>query len=100
MIPDKWGQGQLFAFSALDGDSYFNDDLAGILSGDKLGVIFHTRCRRTLSWSNINKFIAPEIRCVTSDMIIIETLLGTLSMIFAKRHLVAASSQIACNLSE
>lgn len=43
MIPYKWGQGQLFAFSALDGKSLFSDDFVGILSGDKLGVIFHTR---------------------------------------------------------
>ena len=40
MLPKKWGQGQLFAFSALDGDSFFTDDLAGTLSGDKIGVIF------------------------------------------------------------
>ena len=88
MIPCKWGQGQLFAFSALDGNSYFADDFTGILSGDKLGVIFHTLCKRTLSFGNMNKFVAPEIKCVTSDMIIIETLLGTLSMLFAERHLV------------
>lgn len=27
MLPNKWGQGQLFAFSALDGESLFTDDL-------------------------------------------------------------------------
>ena len=88
MIPRKWGRGQLFVFSALDGDSFFADDLAGTLSGDKIGVIFETACRRTLYFGDMNKYIAPELKCVTSDMIILETLLGTCSMLFAERHLV------------
>lgn len=88
MIPDKWGQGQLFAFSALDGESLFSDDFTGTLSGDKIGVIFHTLCRRTLYFGFMNKFLNPQTECVTSDMIILKTLAGTLSMIFAHRHLV------------
>ncbi|MBO5934238.1 MAG: hypothetical protein J6Q94_01980 [Clostridia bacterium] len=88
MIPDKWGQGQLFAFSALDGDSFFTDDFSGILSGDKIGVIFHTFCRRTLYFGDMNKFMAPDLKCVTSDMILLESLSGTFSMIFAEKHLV------------
>ncbi len=88
MIPCKWGQGQLFAYSALDGDSYFTDDFTGTLSGDKIGIIFHTQCRRTLFFGTMNKYISPEIKCVTSDMITVETLLGNLSMLFAERHLV------------
>ena len=88
MIPCKWGQGQLFAFSALDGDSYFTDDFTGYLSGDKIGVIFQTQCRRTLFFGNMNKYILPEIKCVSSDMIILKTLLGNLSIVFAERHLV------------
>lgn len=88
MIPKKWGQGQLFAFSALDGKSLFTDDFTGTLSGDKIGVIFHTQCRRVLFFGNMNKYIAPEIKCVTSDLIEVETLLGNLSMAFAARHLV------------
>ena len=88
MIPTKWGQGQLFAFSALDGDSYFTDDFTGTLSGDKIGVVFYTQCRRTLFFGNMNKFVNPEIKCVTSDMIAVDTLIGNLSMIFTERHLV------------
>ena len=88
MIPDKWGQGQLFAFSALDGESYFTDDLTGTLAGDKVGVIFNTTCRRTLYFGDMNKFLASEFKAVTSDMISINTLSGNISMIFAERHLV------------
>ena len=88
MIPKKWGQGQLFAFSALDGESLFSDDFTGTLSGDKVGVIFHTLYRRMLFFGNMNKLIDPEIKYVTSDMIEVETVLGNLSMLFAQRHLV------------
>ena len=80
MIPKKWGQGQLFSFSALDGESLFDDDLAGTLSGDKIGVIFHTKCRRTLFFTNAEL----PYKCVTSDIIILKNA----SMIFAQRHLV------------
>lgn len=88
MIPKKWGQGQLFAFSALDGESLFTDDLAGTLCGDKIGVTFNTFCRRTLYFGDMSKFIVPRLKCVASDMIIIESLVGTFSIIFAEKHLV------------
>lgn len=80
MLPKKWGQGQIFAFSALDGDSFFTDDFTGTLAGDKIGVIFHTKCRRTLFFTDA----VPDFRCVASDML----LLGNASVIFAERHLV------------
>jgi hypothetical protein len=88
MLLNKWGQGQLFAFSALESESYFTDDFTGTLSGDKVGVIFYTRCRRTLFFGNMNKFVMPEFECVISDMISQKTLLGNNSIIFAERHLI------------
>lgn len=88
MIPKKWGQGQLFAFSALDGESLFSDDFTGTLCGDKIGVIFNTNCRRTLFSGDINKDLSPEIKCVASDIIEINTQKGNFSMIFEERHLV------------
>ena len=88
MLPKKWGQGQLFAFSALDGDSFFTDDLAGTLSGDKIGVIFETLTRRTLYSGDINKDLSPEITCVASDIIEVNSQKGNFSIIFAERHLI------------
>ena len=80
MLPTKWGQGQLFAFSALDGESFFRDDFTGTLAGDKIGVIFHTKCRRTLFLTDAT----PDFSCVTSDML----LLKNASVIFAEGHLI------------
>ena len=88
MIPKKWGQGHLFAYSALDGDSFFENDFTGTLTGDRIGVTFHTMCRRTIYFGDISKYLAPEIKCVASDMIVVESLPGLFSMIFAERHLV------------
>ena len=97
MIPKKWGQGQLFVFSAIDGESFFNDDFSGTLAGDKIGIIFHTKCRRTLFFSELNDSV-PEFRCVASDMIMLETLAGKFSMIFAERHLVAGETANMCGV--
>lgn len=91
MIPSKWGQGQLFAFSALDGEAFFTDDFTGTLSGDKIGIIFHSLCRRTLYFGDMSNLIKPEFKCVTSDMIITETLVGDFVMLFAERHLVVGT---------
>lgn len=91
MLPKKWGQGQLFAFSAIDGDAFFTDDFTGTLSGDKIGIIFHSLCRRTLYFGDMSSLIAPEFKCVTSDMITVETLAGTFIMMFAERHLVVGT---------
>ncbi len=88
MVPYKWGQGQLFSFSAIDGENLFRDDLTGTLAGDKIGVIFNTVCRRTLYFGDMNKFLSPSLKCVTSDMILSESLSGESSIIFAERHLV------------
>lgn len=85
MIPKKWGQGQLFSFSALDGESLFNDDFVGTLSGDKIGVIFHTKCRRTIFFRDAES----DFNCVTSDMIILEKS----SMLFAERHLAVGNGR-------
>lgn len=86
MTPSKWGQGQLFAFSALDGESFFTDDFTGTLAADKIGVIFHTKIRRTLFFPDINS--VPVFTCVASDLIAFETAAGKHSVIFAERHLV------------
>lgn len=68
MITNKWGQGQLFAFSALDGPSYFSDDFTGMLSGDRIGVRFYSKVKRELTFVNVfGKGL--EFDAVTSDYI-------------------------------
>lgn len=68
LLPKKWGQGQLFAFSALDGPSYAGDDFAGMLSGDRIGIRFFSKVRRELALVN-GKGSNPEFDAVTGDYI-------------------------------
>lgn len=49
ILPDRWGQGQLFAFSALDGNALASDDFPGMLCGDRVGVRFFSHVRRELA---------------------------------------------------
>jgi len=67
-IANKWAQGQLFAFSALDGDSFFGDDFVGTLSGDRLGIRFHTKVKRELVFLN-RGFSDLVFDAVTGDYI-------------------------------
>lgn len=48
-IANVWGQGQLFALSALDGKSELGDDFVDILSGDRIGIRFFKDVKRELA---------------------------------------------------
>ena len=52
--PNVWGQGQLFAFSALDGSALSTEDFVGTLSGDRISIRFHTKIMRELALVNIS----------------------------------------------
>lgn len=86
-LPDQWGQGQLFAFSALDGDSFAGDDLCGMLSGDRIGIRFFLKVRRELAFVNLSGKV-PVFDCVAGDLIRAQLADERLSIVFAARNLV------------
>lgn len=88
MVPTKWGQGQLFAFSALDGLSYASDDFTGMLCGDRIGVRFFSNVKRELAMVNVwGKNL--EFDAVTSDLIRFHfPEQKAARIIYAKAHLV------------
>ena len=88
ITPIKWGQGQLFAFSALDGPSYFSDDFTGILSGDRIGVRFFSKVKRELAFVNVwGKGL--EFDAVTSDYICCHfPAQDSMRIIYAAQHLI------------
>lgn len=90
-IPNIWGQGQLFAFSALDGRSLFSDDLVGSLCGDKIGVRFHTKTRRELAFTGIRGFF-PTFKAVTSDLITLTAPGGDMNILYAESHLIVGNT--------
>ena len=87
VTPNVWGQGQLFAFSALDGRSLWGDDFVGTLSGDKVGIRFHTNVKRELAIVNL-RGMEPVFDTVVSDVILLNTNQGQISLAYADTHTV------------
>ena len=80
-IPNVWGQGQIFAFSALDGKTSRKNDLVGVLAGDRVGIRFNTKVRRELAVSG-NGAIAIDFSAVCGDYICAETVTGCIKLLF------------------
>ena len=88
ILSDKWGQGQLFAFSALDGQSYRSNDFVGTLSGDRIGIQFYTKIKRELAIVGI-KTGNLTFEAVTGDYISAKLSNGGhIKIIYADAHLV------------
>ena len=96
VISKKWGQGQIFAFSALDGKSCASDDFVGLLSGDRVGIKFFTKVRRELSIVNLQN-VHPSFEAVTGDYICIATADGEkMHIIYADTHLIIGNTVSQC----
>ncbi len=70
-LPDFWGKGSLFAFSGLDGENSYWENVTGTLCGDRIGILFHTAARRELffEFTAVRNF---EYEIVASDIIRME----------------------------
>ncbi len=91
-LPNVWGQGQLFAFSALDGTSLSTNDFVGILSADKIGIRFFTKIKRELALIGFNKS-NPVFEAVLGDMISIKNDSNeTANIIYADTHLIIGNT--------
>ena len=87
MLPNKWGQGQIFAFSALDGDSFVSDDLCGTFTGDRIGVRFRLKVKRELAFVNLP--VGPFFDVVSSDWIVCRfSEEEKLKLVFVRRNLI------------
>lgn len=92
MITKKWGQGQLFAFSALDGDSYAGNDFVGYLSGDRIGIVFMTDVRRELAIVKTSALL-PMFEVVTGDCICASTNTNEkINIVYADTHLIIGNT--------
>jgi len=91
-MPCVWGQGQLFAFSALDGEVHCADDLVGILSADRIGIRFFTKIKRELALTG-GKLWDLVFGAVTSDYIAATVNRGApMRIVFAAAHLVVGNT--------
>lgn len=91
-LPTIWSQGQIFAFSALDGHSPSTKDFAGILSADKIGIRFFTKTRRELALVASGK-TNPVFHAVTGDWISIQDDNAEIAnIIYADAHLIIGNT--------
>ena len=92
ILPKKWGQGQLFAYSALDGNSYASDDFVGMLCGDRIGIRFFSKVKRELALVNV-RGRNLEFDAVTSDYISCHfPEQESMRIIYAGQHLVIGNA--------
>jgi len=84
-IPNLWGQGQLFAFSGLDGKTNVRESFSGNLSGDRIGIRFGLKKKRELA---IVGFKSPDLKfnAVCGDYICADTKNGKIKIIFYNAH--------------
>lgn len=92
-LPNIWSQGQLFAFSALDGNSYASDDFVGALNGDKIAIRFYSKVRRELVI--VNKLGLPyQFEAVLSDYISVKYQdEGFAKIVYADTHLIIGETK-------
>ena len=97
-LPNKWGQGQLFAFSALDGNSFASDDFVGTLSGDRIGIRFHSKTKRELAFAKTSS-VNPSFDVVASDVIYVNTKDNKkMHIIYADTHLIVGNTDGVCDV--
>lgn len=92
VYPNLWGQGSLFAYSGVDGQARWDDDFAGHLSGDRLGVLFCTSPKTEL-YFEISDASDWAYEAVCSDWIGADLCTRTgenkrIDLVFAQQHLI------------
>lgn len=97
-LPNIWGQGAIFAFSGLDGETSYKNDFVGTLLGDEFGILFHLRNRRKLIF-NLHPIVKDiNYKCVSSDIIIADfisrekNLVSPFILVFSNKNLLVGET--------
>ncbi len=92
MIPNQWSQGQLFAFSGLDGRNSIYQDIPGILCGDKIGVRLYAKTVQEL-WMVRPPHTKPLADAVCGDFFTFTAAeKGTMMMVYLQSRLIAGQT--------
>jgi glycogen debranching enzyme len=82
-LPDVWGEGALFAFSGIDGETNSASGFVATFASDAYGLLFHTPRRRYLDIT-LDEMGTPRI--VVGDVCAVETGQGDLVVAFSAWH--------------
>ena len=89
-LPNVYGYGQIFSFSAVDGETNFYNDFVGTLTSKKVGIRFEIFKPVTLSFDSKEE----KSNIITSDIIDIDIKEGNISIVFQDCHSVVGLSPI------
>ena len=87
-LPDVWGEGALFAFSGLDGETNVTSGFVATYSREPYGLLFHTPRRRFLD-VEVGGPAKPSL--ATGDVCAVETAGGELVVAFSAWHTIAGT---------
>ena len=82
-LPDVWGEGALFAFSGMDGETCAASGFVATYAAEPLGLLIHTPTRRSVSFRFEGE---GRTRIATGDVYAAETPSGDLLQTFASWH--------------
>ncbi|MBN2390859.1 MAG: hypothetical protein JXR84_09050 [Anaerolineae bacterium] len=82
-LPDVWGEGALFAFSGLDGDTDSGAGFVATFGAERYDLLFHTPGRFILE---IRPPHTGVVTVATGDVLIVETADGMLCVTYATWH--------------
>lgn len=91
MIPNQWSQGQLFAFSGLEGETSISKDVPGILCGEKIGVRLYAKTVQEF-WMGKPAHTKPVPDAVCGDFFTLETDAGKMMMVYLQSRLIAGQT--------
>ncbi|NOU68914.1 hypothetical protein GC096_33385 [Paenibacillus sp. LMG 31461] len=82
-MPDRWGEGALFAFSGLDGETDTRSQFVATVGSEGYDLLIHTPTRRLLKLRTTD---FGKVRISTGDLLISETDGGEMMMTYAAWH--------------
>ncbi|MBN1286470.1 MAG: hypothetical protein JXB47_13815 [Anaerolineae bacterium] len=82
-LPDIWGEGAIFAFSGMDGDTDTASGFVATHAAEPYGLLFHTPRRRCL---DITLSEPGTPRIATGDVLAVDTAQGPLIVTFSAWH--------------
>lgn len=82
-LPDVWGEGALFAFSGLDGETNAASGFVATYARERYGLLIHTPQRRLL---DVRVSDVGEVRIATGDVLGVQTARGDLLLAYAAWH--------------
>ncbi|CAH1222601.1 hypothetical protein PAECIP111891_05377 [Paenibacillus allorhizoplanae] len=82
-MPDIWGEGALFAFSGLDGETDTRSQFVATVGSAGYDLLIHTPERRLLTLRTAD---FGKVRIATGDVLISETDRGEMMMMYAAWH--------------